>query len=164
LQRQCDAHRKDIQRLADEIAGFEKRAKETKEVILELKRENLKFEKEIRAQEEQSAREKKLHEAALRAAVLTAESDCAGRVNELKASADNEKRRILAYAADSFKQFFNPQDVIDERSFRQVLGRARDELAVLTEMNAAVRRIVGAPSHQKTDDAVAQALIGREWT
>jgi hypothetical protein len=91
----------------------------------------------------------------VRAAVLSAESECAAKINE--------QRTDIAYAADSFKQFFNPQDVIDERTFRQIIGRAREELQILGETNAAVRRIAGAAAHQKTDDAVAQAVMGRSW-
>jgi DNA repair exonuclease SbcCD ATPase subunit len=163
LQRQCDAHRDDIQRLAKEIAALERRAKDAKGQMVEVRRDNMKLEKELRALEEQAERERKLHEAALRAAVLNAEAESAARMSEQKAAAENEKRRIIGFAADSFKQFFSPQDVIDERSFKQVIGRARDELVALTDTNTAVRRIVGAPAHQKTDDAVAQVVMARNW-
>jgi BMFP domain-containing protein YqiC len=43
----------------------------------------------------------------------------------------------------------------------QILIKTRDELAALTATDAAVRRIVGAGAHQRTDDAVAQACLPR---
>jgi chromosome segregation ATPase len=161
LQRQCDTHRNDIQRLAEELTKSERRTKDAKAQASELKRDVLKLEKDIRAQEEQIEREKRLHEAALRALALKAESDYTTKLNEQKARADNDERRIFAYVADSFKQFFNLQDIIDERSYRQVVNRAKEELTSLSEINDSVRRIVRASSHQKTDDAVAQAFFGR---
>jgi chromosome segregation ATPase len=164
LQQQCEAHRQDVQRLADELSASEKRTKEARAQILELRREVQRLEKDSRSQEEQASREKRLHDAAVRAATLSAESDSATKLNEQKAQADNEKRRILVYVTDAFKQFFNPQDAIDEKTLKQVVGKARDELAALTETNTVIRRIVRASAHQRTDDAVAQAVMGRTWS
>jgi chromosome segregation ATPase len=164
LQKQCDGHRSDIQRLAEELAGSERRLKDGKAQILELRREVQRLEKDAHSLDDQMEREKRLHEAALRAAALGAESESAARLNEQKAHTENEKRRILAYVAEAFKQFFNPQEVIDETAFRHVVLRARDELAALVDLNQAVRRIVRASAHQKTEDAVAQAVMGRTWS
>ena len=105
-------------------------------------------------------REKKLSAASARSAVLTAESDCAAKMNDQKTKLESEKRRLYAFVADAFKQFYNPQETMDERSFRSVVNHVRDELNALTLTNTAVRRLVGASQHQKTDDAVAQALMG----
>jgi chromosome segregation ATPase len=161
LQAQCDAHRNHIQHLVDDLTAADRRTKDVRGQLVELRRENLTLQKEIHAQEEQFDREKRLHEAAVKAAIVRAESNAAGKLSEQKAQADGEKRRILAFVADSFKQFFNPQDVIDERSCKQVVGRAKEELAKLSDANATVRRIVRAAAHERTEDAVAQAVMGR---
>jgi hypothetical protein len=42
-----------------------------------------------------------------------------------------------------------------------VIGLAREELARLSESDAAVRRIVRAASHERIEDAVAQAVMGK---
>jgi hypothetical protein len=73
----------------------------------------------------------------------------------------SEQRRVFGFVADTFKQFLEGRDAVDERSAKNIVTRAKSELAALKEANAAIRRIIGANPGQRTDDAVAQALIGR---
>jgi chromosome segregation ATPase len=161
LRDQCEAHRSDVEKLAKDLAESEKRLQKAHAAILEAKRGKAQLETEFKAFEQQADREKQLTQASAQLAIQTAESDCAARLNEQKAQWDKEKRRIIAYVADAFKQYFNPQEAMDERALKQVVCKARDELAALSATNAAVRRIVGAASHQRTDDAVAQACLGK---
>jgi len=154
-------HRKDIQTLADELAQSEKRNKEAKDTIRDLRREIARLEKELKAQEEQMEREKKVTEAAAKSVVMSVQSDCVTKLNEQKSQWYKEKRELLGFAAHAFKQFFHLQNVIDESAFKRIVNRAKEELALLTELNTAVRRIVGAASNQRTDEAVYQAVRGR---
>jgi chromosome segregation ATPase len=159
LRDQCEAHRSDVEKLAGEVAESAKKLKKSQAAILDLKRGKLHAENELKAAEEQADREKQLAQVSAQLAIQTAESNCATKLADQKATCEKEKRRIIAYVADAFKHFFNPQDAIDERALRQVVNKARDELAALSATNAAVRRIVGAGARQTTDDAVAQAFL-----
>ena len=160
LRSQCDTHRKDAQRLSQELAESKTKLKQDKNRITQLKKTNVKSEKDIHALQEQMEREKKLSEASARAAVSKAESDCAAKLSEQKTKFEAEKRQLIAYVADSFKQFYNPQEVINERTFKSIVSHVRDELTSLTASNNKVRQLVGASQTQKTEDVVAQALQG----
>jgi predicted transcriptional regulator len=150
-----------VEKLAKDLAGSEKKFQKAQAVILDLKRGQAQLENEFKAFEQQADREKQLTQASAQLAIQTAESEYAAKLNEEKSRWDKEKRRIIAYVADAFKQYFKPQEAMDERTLKQIVTKARDELATLSTTNAAVRRIVGASSHQRTDDAVAQACLGK---
>jgi hypothetical protein len=66
---------------------------------------------------------------------------------------------LLRFADHAFKQFFHPQNVNDVSAFKRIVNHAKKELALLTESNTAVRRIIGAASNQRTDEAVHQAVL-----
>ena len=65
---------------------------------------------------------------------------------------------MFAFVADSFRQFYRPQSVIDEGSFRFVVNQVRDRLNELTSSDEDIRRLVNAMEYQSTYDAVAQAI------
>jgi chromosome segregation ATPase len=161
IREQCENHRNDVQRLAEELAESEKKLRQTKEGYGIMKREKVRLEKECQSQQEQMDRERKLWEASSKSALLNAESEWNAKFNEQKVKWEGERRKLFSVAAESFRQFYNPQDAIDERSFRKVIDRAKDELTALSGSNACIRRIVGAGAGQKTDDAVAQALLSQ---
>jgi chromosome segregation ATPase len=158
----CEKQREDIEKLTGELVEVEKRFKAGKTKVFELKKINLRQEKDIEAQTRQIEREQKLREASTRAAVLNAEATYEAKLDDYRSQWETEKRRILVFIADTFKQHFSPQDPIDERTIKQVVSKAKKELTTLNEANTAVRKIVGAQPYQKTADAVAQAMIDRE--
>jgi hypothetical protein len=157
-----EEQRLDIEKLTAGLAAAEKRLRAAKAEIYELKRVNLKNEKDIEAQSCQIEREQKLHAAAVRAAVLTAESAFAAKIEDEKSQWESEKRRILSFVADAFKHFIGAHESIDEQTIRKAVSRAKKELVGLTEANTAIRRIVGAEGSQNTVDAVAQMLMKKE--
>ncbi|OHT00302.1 hypothetical protein TRFO_07956 [Tritrichomonas foetus] len=156
---QCNVHRNDVEKMARVLAETEKKLKHTKSNLMQVKRDNLKITSDLQTQKEQNDRDKKLSESTSKTAILNAETNYNTRLDEQKAKFENDKRRIYAFVADTFKQFFNPHENIDERSFKAIVTRTRDELASLIASDLAIRRLVGAASHQKTDDAVAQVLM-----
>ena len=156
---QCNAHRNDVEKLSVELTKSEKRVKDAKASVLKTKRESARLEKEIKAMEEQFSREKKLSESSLKNAIITAETTYAAKINEVKAKADDEKRKLIALAATEFSQFFNASETIDERSYKSLIIRAKDELERLSKSDGAIRRMVSASGRQTTDDAVAQLLM-----
>lgn len=156
---QCNMHRNDVEKMAKVVAEKEKKCKQYKSKLMQAKRENLKLTTEIQSQKELNERDKKLADSTAKSAILNAETNFNTRLDELKCKFETEKRRNYAFIADTFKQFFNPHEGIDEKSFRTIVSRARDELSRLLASDLAIRRLVGAASHQKTDDAVAQLIM-----
>jgi chromosome segregation ATPase len=149
LRAQLDEQRSDFKKLTVELATTERRLKDAKAQIFELRKEILKREKEAESREDQTSREKKLREAASQAAILAAESKYTAKLNEQREIWETEKRKILTFVADAFKQFLGGRDVVDERAVRQVINKTKGELAILTEMDAGIRRIVGAAAGQR---------------
>lgn len=159
ITKQCDAHRSDVEKLSEVLASTEKKLKQSKAKIMQVKRDNINVTAELQSQIEQNERDKQLAESTTRSAILNAETSFNTRVNELKSKYETDKRRTYSYVADSFKQFFNPHENINEKSFKIIVNRAKDELTRLVNSDSAIRRLVCAASHQNTDDAVAQALM-----
>lgn len=159
MKQQCDKFRADVNVLTQQSNKREKQHKDTKLEVNQLKREISRLEKEIKAKEEESEREKKISESALRSATMNAEAQFTAKLSEHRMKWESEKRRILAYAADELRQFFNASEAIDEHSFRSLIGKVKEELGKLQRSDAAIRRMVGASGRQSTDDAVAQLVL-----
>jgi chromosome segregation ATPase len=105
------------------------------------------------------AKEKKLAELSAVAHRVSLEGEFNKRVDELKTKTEADKRRLYALGAEAFRGFFDATAEIDERSFRQMVGRAREELERLSASDRVVRRLVNASEGQTTEDAVAQIVI-----
>jgi hypothetical protein len=115
---------------------------------------------EVQSLKAASAKEKQLAELSIVANRVAIESEFNQRLDEMKTRTQSEKRRLYTLAAESFRAFFNPTEEIDERSFRVVVNRAREELERLTASDQTVRRLVEATENQTTEDAVARIVIG----
>jgi chromosome segregation ATPase len=161
LQRQCEAQRQDLERLARELTSAMKSLQASKSENLELRRAAARRDRELKAAQEQTARERALQEASVRAARLSAESALAQRLRDQQAAADADKRRLLGAVAEALPAFLGSGPV-DDRSAREAVGHARAELARLSDSDRAVRTVVGAGPHEHTADAVARRL--REGT
>lgn len=156
---QCDKFRQDVAALSQQSTKREKQLKESKNEIAQLRREISRLEKELACKEEEAEREAKIAESALRGAQMTAESQFTARLSEHRMKWEAEKRRILAFAADELRQFFNASEAIDEHSFRSLICKAKEEISRLQRSDSAIRRMVGASGRQTTDDAVAQLVL-----
>jgi chromosome segregation ATPase len=156
LRAQCDAHRSDLEKIAQEFADSESRNRRAKASILSLKREKMKLENELKALTETTNRDSQIAQAMIKNAQLTAESTASQKIQEAKAKFEDEKRRLFSVPAEEFRAFANAAAPIDERSYRALLGRVRNELKRLADSEAVVRRLVGAGPKQSTDDAIAR--------
>ena len=95
----------------------------------------------------------------LRTSKIAAESHYAMKLEEQRQKSEAEIRKMCANTADAFRDFFDANEQMSERSFRAILEKAHDELARLSKSDAAIRRIVKAAERQTTEDAVAQAVM-----
>ncbi|OHT10579.1 hypothetical protein TRFO_20073 [Tritrichomonas foetus] len=161
LKEQCDKHRKDVERMAAEASESDLRYATATQEIAQLKKEKRKLESDVQATKGQLEREKKLMETKIRAEKVQAESNYNSRLEEQKVRAEAEKRKLFALGAEAFRNFFNPNEQIDERSFKAVLERARDTIAKLQKSDGDIRRMLGAGESQTTPDAVAQLLMSK---
>jgi hypothetical protein len=76
----------------------------------------------------------------------------------MKNRCESEKRRLFAVVADHFPQFCGVAHTLDERGFREALLGVKQAFSELVEMEAAIRRIVGAAPNQSVREAVEQIV------
>ncbi|OHT01906.1 hypothetical protein TRFO_31201 [Tritrichomonas foetus] len=159
LTEQCAKHRSDVERMATVVAENEKQMAIVRNECNILKKQKIKIENEMKSLLAKVDRERKLLETNYTAKRIAYESEMSQKMNEERQKLEQEKRKLCGYGAEAFKMFFNANTSIDEKSFRNVIENARDELTRLTKSDAAVRRIVAARDNQTTEDAVAQVLM-----
>ena len=87
------------------------------------------------------------------------ESKYSSKLAEAKANLNSEKHDIFSFVCNEFRENFDPQDPINERSFRKCVIKTKDELRKLQKMESAVRKMVGASPAQNTADAVAKVIV-----
>ena len=159
LKDQCEKYRSDVQKLSEQNAQADMKCVKLSSEVARQKKEKTRAEVELQSLKAQLERERRLNESTIRALKVQADATYNEKLEEQKAKAETEKRRILAMGVDAFRNFFNPTDQIDERSFRNVMDRAKERIAQLTQSDLAVRQMLGAGERQTTPDAVAQLLM-----
>ncbi|OHT15106.1 hypothetical protein TRFO_14461 [Tritrichomonas foetus] len=159
LHEQCEQHRSDVEKFNASLAEEQVKLANLKATIAKVEKEKLKALAEMQTTKNQMKREKMLMESTIRSQKLQAEAQYNERLEEFKGRAEAEKRTLLAFGADSFRDFFNPGTTIDERSYKYVIEKAHEKLVQLAKSDAHVRRMVSACEQQTTEDAVAQLLL-----
>jgi chromosome segregation ATPase len=159
LRKQCELHRGDLERLAQELAASEAKNRKARTAIVNLKRERMQLENDLANANGKQERDIQVNQAMMKDARLTAQSAASQKMRSAKAKFDDEKRRIFSLAADEFRTFFNAGQQIDERSYRILLARVKAEMKRLADSDLVVRRLVGAAPNQTTHDAVARLVI-----
>jgi chromosome segregation ATPase len=159
LREQCEVHRSDIEKLSASLSQSEAAAAASMSANLQLEREKKHTIAEVQQLIGQLETEKRLAEARIRAAKVSAESEYAVQLEEQRSQAEGQLRSAFAIAIDAFRSFFNASESLNERTFKQVIGKAKDELARLAKADQSIRRIVRAIDHQTTEDAVAQSVL-----
>ena len=160
IKKQCEAHRSDLEKVSAELSISEKKNNQAKSSIVQLRRDKMKLEHEIKSVNDQMKRDKQVNEANFKAKILSTEEEFSSRLQEAKSKWEKEKRRIFTYAADEFKSYYNPSESMDEKTYRAFLSRIKKELDRLSESDTVIRRLICAAPQQPTDDAVAQYIMG----
>jgi hypothetical protein len=100
-----------------------------------------------------------LQEAALKSVSANLEGSYENRIGEFKLRCAAENQRIYAFAADQFRQFCDVSRHFDEREFRMLIARVKDELGRLTDAEVTVRKIIGGDPAQSIEDLVQQLVF-----
>ncbi|OHT11052.1 hypothetical protein TRFO_19463 [Tritrichomonas foetus] len=158
IRRQCEEQRSDFSRVSKELKFQKDKIQSTLSTAAKYKRENQKLERTVRTLEEQIKRDQMITEASIKNQVMTIEENYSQQLQEAKAKIASEKRRIFSFAAEEFRKFYNPSELLDERSYKSLLNRIKKELERLTESDTIIRRLTGAAPRQATDEAVAKIV------
>ena len=145
--------------MALDLKISEDKNKKLKRNLYEVKCDNQKEITQLKSEIEQQSRQIKLMEVTTKSQVLEAQNKFSSDLSIEKAKSEAEKRKILSFAADEFRDFFNPSEVISERAYRNLITKTKESLLKLKDNDAKIRRLVGANHEQNTVDAVAEALV-----
>lgn len=162
LKQQCENHRLDVEKLTKQLTTLEKKNKQAKETILQLKKDKIASDAESRNQIDQLERQNKLIETSSKVELLNSQTEFNNKLEEERKKNDEEKKRIYSTVADTFRNYLSVSCSLNEKSFKNVIFAARDELSRLSNLDNSVRRLVNAANSQRTDDAVAQALMNHK--
>lgn len=158
MKNESEEQRKDVEKLVQDLSEAKRKAKKSKELSKNFKQEKIQLEKAIEDQKLKMQKAKLFVETAAKSQLESAEKDFITKLEASKVRHENDKRKLFAFVADQFRQFFNPQDSLDETTVRAIITRASSELARLVSSDFAIRKMVGAEMQQRTDDAVAQLV------
>lgn len=158
LRQQCEGNRQDLEKISHELVETKKASGEAKKCMTAMKDDKAALEQENRSLQETLERERSVSKAAIRDATLGAETELKKKIQEITSKFEAEKRQLLLYAFEEFSAFFNASEVMDERSYRELLGNIRAELKRLRDSETMIRRLTGASSRQPTDDVIAELM------
>lgn len=161
LKEQCNKQRKEVERMAVDASQFDMKFATAQQEINGLRKDKRKLERDIDSMKSQLERERKLMESKIRAEKIQAESNYFARLEEQKARAEADKRKIFTIGADAFRNFFNPSEQIDERTFKVVIDKAKNTITQLQKSDNDIRRLLGVGESQTTLDAVAQLVMSK---
>lgn len=113
---------------------------------------------------EEVERERKFIEMKNRYELLRQETRYQSVIDDLKASFTIEKRKIISYIAQNFRQYFDAKHELEEESFKIIVTKAREELDRLLNQETSIRHLLGLTSKASIEDAVAKLILSMYQT
>lgn len=159
LHEQCEKHREDVKQLNQRIADSDIATSNLKAQNAKLLKEKLRAVNEMTQMREELKRNTQLVEQTIRSNKATAECNYNKSLEEYKNKIDNEKRALYAYAADSFREYYDPGSKLNESSYKSLLDEVHEIIDKLQKTDTKIRNMVGATNGQTTEDAVAHLLM-----
>lgn len=158
ITKKCEDQRQDYSQLSQELKAEKEKSQQIINSAAKIKRENQKLEGTIKILEEQIQRDQSLAEASIKNQILSIETEYNQQLNDAKAKIESEKRRIISYAIEEFRNYCGSSKNFDERTYRSLLCKVKQELEQLSQSDANIRRMTGAYPRQPTEQAVAKYL------
>jgi phage-related tail protein len=108
---------------------------------------------------DQVERQKKLLEVQVKAKLIAAETEFNVRMEDLRHEWQKERANLFAYMAEQFQMFFDASIPIDETSFKQIVGRVKNEFDRQRRQESAIRKLVKAKESQTTAEALMELMV-----
>jgi len=155
--------------LSDELNHYKEESEKSCKTIEHLQSKIRHLKQDIQRIEEQSKikieeyeRSSKLSDANSKATIMQYETKLSSMINELKMKIENEKRTILSFVIDEFRQYFDPNENIDDASFKKVVFKAKESLNKYKQSDSSIRRLIGVSNSQTTEDAIAELILRKQ--
>ena len=108
---------------------------------------------------EESERQIRITEMKTRSALLSQEMHYQGVIEESKSEFLTEKRKVIGFVAQQFRQYFDARMELDDNCLKYVVKAVRGELDRLSKQEASLKRIVGTSSNEALEDAVSRIVL-----
>jgi uncharacterized membrane-anchored protein YhcB (DUF1043 family) len=79
-------------------------------------------------------------------------------LDKMKAKYEEEKRRLVGFAANSLPQFVDLRRELTTEGFQELITQTANELKRHEEQEATIRRLMGLSSQESCEDAVAELV------
>ncbi|OHS95888.1 hypothetical protein TRFO_10300 [Tritrichomonas foetus] len=160
LKKHNDKCREDVEQLSKSLSSKDESINELQKTVKMLTISKAKISNEARSLSEQIGREKKLAEATAKSQICAIETKYKEKIENLKNQSTEEQQKMVLYVVDAFRSIFSGfVGRVEDRSFRTLVDRIRDQYGRLQESDVAIRRMLNAQDRQTTQDAVAQLLM-----
>ena len=159
LRKQCTDLREALSALNQKITELESKNSKLTKSNRQYKRQYYQINRQMGSLAEDVNREKKIMENQFQTQKIKIESEAASQLLATKTEADKEKQQLIAYFADNFRCFFDPNEQIDSSMYQRLIDRAKTELDRLQSTENSIRRMTNAAPYQSTEDAVAQYIF-----
>lgn len=161
LQEQNKVLREDnrVQEASDKLRQAEEMISqlETKVIKLnyQIQQDSMKSKSEI----DQLERNNKLLIVQNKAKLMSVETDCSIKCDQLKTIYETEKKDFLCYIVQNFKQFFDLRNEMNEDSIKSAIVKIKNELTFLRNLENSIRKLTNAQEGQSTEDALTDLII-----
>ena len=112
----------------------------------------------INAHKQELEREKRLSATKLKALTLSSEMKIQNETENARLNFEQQKREIFHFAADVFKQFFDPRMQITESSFKTILQNVKARLDNSVKQEETIKRILGIIGNENIETALIRTL------
>lgn len=113
----------------------------------------------IETQKQEIEREKQLNDSKLKAMQLAVDVQNQSAIEAETAKFERDKRQIFTDIANSFKQFFDARQKLDESTLKILLEKASQELNRLMYQEASLKTLLGLKQGERLEDAVSKLFM-----
>lgn len=94
-----------------------------------------------------------------KAKLMSVETDCSIKCDQLKTIYETEKKDFLCYIVQNFKSFFDLRNEMNEGTIKSVIQKIKNELTFLKNLENSIRKLTNAKEGQSTEDALTDLII-----
>ena len=148
-----------ITKTTDALQANEQRLQTILNRTYELEKKNNEYEQKIQNMKEDFARERRLLESQMKAAIVNCDIKISNQVDIIQKEYENKELNIYEQFATAFHSFIDPSQRIDHASFIATIHKVNNEISRLQKLESSIRLICSANNDLKTEDALSLYII-----
>lgn len=113
----------------------------------------------LRAYKDEVERERRINETKYKANILSVETKCQSKIEDLITEFKLEKSKLFGFAASSFSNFYDIGRELSDDSYRELILKIKFELDRLSEQDVAIRRLLGLAPDESPTQVLSKLLL-----